>query len=304
METLLNVVWQNELPCSPALVQDQLGYLKLAEEDLSLVLQQMDRALATLPGSIARTTPPLASSPEEERLSTLAETEPRWRSPDPLLGKAYGTAARSAAFLGRLDTALVQAMMARSFFADSPADLRFNACVIARISLEAHRRGLPAESPLRRVLAPALQLSGVSELISAVTGGASLAGLITRQPGQRFQLDILVRTLLWAPETATQLGLVAAFWREQCRTKAMQDSVRGLRTHPSELLARHIGELLQSAALKGDAVVWYGIATDLGRQAPAGSTLARLLPFTELLSRGGTGVGPLNTLENPTFEYR
>jgi hypothetical protein len=80
-----------------------------------------------------------------------------------------------------------------------------------------------------------------------------------------------------------------------------------LRTHPSELIARHAGEWLRSsaAARSGDRR-WFELSLSICNESPADSTLRRLSIFTQRLETDPsfTREGPRNALLNPSFEYR
>lgn len=292
VSNLAAVRLQNELPATPeahdALVQ------KLRDNIVSLV------AAADVAGDIVAlgmSAPPVRATvpddADEQRLWAALGRAPTWTAPDRERGRSYGTAARTHAFLGELDSARELCLRARGFFADSPFDLRFNASVLARIELE--RARLAPLGPPSPILDAAMRLAGGGELDDP----GSVAAMVSKQPATRFALDLVLRRMLWTREDDRRRDS----WLRALRKEGDQSlfhalAASELRTHPTELIARHAGELLgdEPAAQR-----WFELSLAVSGAAPSG-TIRRFGDFTRRLPRLASG--PHGCLTNPSFEYR
>ncbi len=292
------VTLQNQLPASPLEMPDILERLEqrtkklraLADETADLVAMSdaaaPTRSMAVVP---ART--------EEGIARSLHLDGFLWASPDRERGRAIGTIGRSYAFLGRLDEALSNVLEARRYFADSPLDLAFNATVLARALAEKGRLGgeVPAEA-----VRGALELVGVSLADSPREWAKS----VRTAPWRRFGLDALLRVALWLPQTLDRDRL-----EKLLRSLAKDAELLGalfdgeLRSHPSELLGRHAGELLLTRD-PDRARAWLAQSVALSGEATDG-TIRAFGRFTERLRDGqGPTDDPPGSVLNPTFEYR
>lgn len=240
--------------------------------------------------------------PEQERKlwKHACGTEPSFATPDLELGMVFGTIARSYAFLGRYDDALRAAMAARARFTNMAFELGVNAAVISRIEIERARCD-PEEARKRAgVLEAALRLCGAEALVR----GQSLPDL-RAQPAARFALDIALRALLWAPHVPFGAkSLLAQLARPEFVTTLSRGT---LRSHPSELLARHAAELLRRHDGPSEVITeLFKLSRTLCAEHPAASTLGRLGRFTAKLHEDPSFEyeGPAGSVFNPNFEYR
>lgn len=245
----------------------------------------------------------LEEDPPEEAALWLALTgEPARRgAADRERGRCFGTAARSLAFVGELDAAVALALRARSHFR-APFDLDFNAQVLARIELERARRAGGAQGASAGRLRAALAAAKVP----SVTQPKAARRAVAAAGGERFRLDLLLRALLWAPEAA---DTDAAAWTRPLAATSDSSLFATLDHmdvgHPTELVARHAGELLLRAGEADAARRWFGLSLRVARALGDG-TLERMARFTERLAEGGAEVSgaPPGSLFNPVFEYR
>ncbi|HEU5075297.1 MAG TPA: hypothetical protein VFU02_14000 [Polyangiaceae bacterium] len=304
VENLANVLEQNELPLDASETFDQLELLKQRAADLLALARATDERLGVFMSSESQH----SAAPDERELrlrELMAYRGPTWKRPDRHQGRAYGTAARSLAFCGDLETALSIALDARLCFEDSPFDLRMNACVMARIRLEQARLGLVAEpDELVQLL---LDLSGATPLGDPKVAVSSMLA----DPTQRFAFDILLRRLSWhAPGDA---GTRYRSLLDDLRSgegSTLYRLLRELRSHPTELIARHCGELLRRHGFDSRTYnLWFDLSLTLSEAEP-GTTLARMGLYTRRLrdraaSEGGAAnEGGAGSILNPTFEYR
>jgi hypothetical protein len=74
-----------------------------------------------------------------------------------------------------------------------------------------------------------------------------------------------------------------------------------MRSHPSELIARHLGELASPPDARKS---WFELSLELSENAPAGGTIHRFGAFTRRLLSNEGPLGPVGCVTNPTFEYR
>lgn len=291
------VTVQNRLPCP----QEQIAELSAElDRQSSALAAAADRA--ALPGEA--TAPAAVEKMDADELALWRAAkgrEPAWAVPDRERGMAYGTVARSLAFLGRLEEALAMALRAREHFSDSPFDRRINAATIARIQLERARRGAlsAAEGKVRDA---ALALCGARAFCDPQRVATFDAAT---DPGLRFALDIALRALLWAPPAGTSPAEVAQrLGSAELRAKFSRGE---LRSHPTELIARHAAELLRrhngpTAAIAG----WFALSMELCEQPAAGHTQRQFRAFTHRLAAepGFVSDGAPGSALNPTFEYR
>jgi hypothetical protein len=124
-------------------------------------------------------------------------------------------------------------------------------------------------------------------------------------PGLRFALDIALRALLWAPPAGTSPSEVARrLGSAELRAKFSQGE---LRSHPTELIARHAAELVRRHNGPASAVEgWFALSMELCEQPAAGHTLRQFRAFTHRLATEPEFVqdGAPGSVFNPTFEYR
>lgn len=301
VRTLANVHLQNRLPEAP----DMEGLRLALEQEAQALVVAADEAgdvvALMAPQKVEWEMEVLYSATEIELWLRLAADRPKFMIPDHDRGKAFGTAARSAAFLGDLDRASGLALRARSHFADSPESLRFNAAVIARIEVERIRlRGGSVQS----ALAAALSLSGALDIR---TPKAALDAL-RYDRGARFNLDILLRAIRWgALPSLLSLDVWVAALRKEGEDSYFGLSSRGeYRSHPTELIARHAAEILRAGGEVAAANRWFDLSIQLSEAGPENSTTRRFGPFTRRLADDPTFIsdGAFGQMLNPSFEYR
>lgn len=286
---------QNGLPTAS---QDHDVVIKKLQESVKNQVAAADAAGEVLQLAMsASPTPPVGpDDADEARLWSALGTAPSWSSPDRERGRHYGTAARSLGFIGDLERARELGLRARGFFSDSPMDLRFNASVLARIELE--RARLDKKSAPQPLLLAAMKLAGCGDLEDP----GACASAVQRNPAMRFALDLVLRQLLWTEAEPRQLEK----WRRALKRDGSDSllyalSAPELRTHPSELIARHAGELLEGEAA---ATKWFELSLAISGASALGSTLYRFGEFTRLLLAPTKGEGPHGCVTNPSFEYR
>ncbi|RKI74846.1 hypothetical protein D7X55_01315 [Corallococcus sp. AB049A] len=297
MLNLEQVMLQNRLPADAPELASCLGELASSAEALVRNAEE-DGEILTL--AIHQPVPPTLMDARERALAEALGQEPGWDVPDRERGRMFGTAARSLAFCGRAEEAIRLALRARRYFLDSPMDLRMNATILARMLLERVR--LSGADADMRGISESFELAGVGEIRKP----AEAAGLVKREPGMRFTLDLILRALLWAPGCVPR-GDWPGVLEERGPKSLFGVLASGtLRSHPSELIARHAGELLARHDRPSAAREWFGLSCELCQGASEGSALRRLGVFTERLATSSCAVpeGPLGSLLNPSFEYR
>lgn len=296
------VAHHNCLPASPESLDVILRELQQESLALEKVANEAGEVLALATSEMPFDEVIRREDPSETRLwQSLVGKAPEWQRPDQERGRIYGTIARSWAFLGQLDRAIELALRARSFFADSEFDLRFNATVIARMEIERARvHGVVREAPLEA----ALLLAGADAMIRPRDAVESVA----KQPASRFVLDLVLRAMVWG---ATPWKVRLGEWHEAL-ARWDEKSIFGilssgeLRSHPTELIARHAGEVLAAGGQAESAKRWFDLSIALSEAAPAGSTIARFAEFTRRLAKDPSfkGEGAAGCVTNPNFEYR
>jgi hypothetical protein len=298
VRNLVVVAAQNELPSLPEHTERVIRNL----EDRTHELQQLAAKISGIVSSFGAARQMTRSDTDNElRLwKSALGTEPAWAAPDREQGMSWGTIARSWAFCGRLDEALRAAFQARACFGDSPADLHFNAAVIARIELERCR--IVSGSPQAGELALDAAL-----LRCEATQMASQRRLPAFQatPALRFRFDILLRALLWASKPSIDADSVIT-WLTGNELIGILSRAE-MRSHPTELVARHAGELLRRRGYPAAiSTRWFDLSLALCSESPADSTLPRLAPFTARLRDDPqfSYEGPPGSILHPTFEYR
>jgi len=232
-----------------------------------------------------------APASREPRLTIGAIAEPAADQCDPILGAAYGTLGRSMAFLGRHDDAVSMLLFARAHLL-SPLDRSLNTCFLLHVELDRPRPDPAIVGQLfDRVVA-------VDERAPSAFARRLAAGDL----GSRFTVDLLLKAMVagiavpgatpreWADALSDEQGLLASLAR--------------VRTHPTELIARHAGELLHAADRRERSAAWLTLGIEVGREG--GGALQRIARFTELLA--GTAAAPAGaprgSIFNPCYEYR
>lgn len=308
VRNLAVVMAQNRLPTEDDVLDDTLTELLEATE--ALLQRSSDAAELVV---LARPTEPEAqpalcsqAKSQQERALWLAATgdAPAFDAPDRELGRCYGTAARTAGFLQDVDRALELAMKARSYFGASPFDLTFNASVIGRVEMERARlEGAQRSQKGRAVLRAAMELAGASAIAKPKRVRARLQD---SKVAVRFPLDLLLSGLLWSPD---ELMAKRDQWLDalqQAGDGSLYSALSAgeLRSHPTEIVARHAGELVRAAGDPGAARRWFELSIEVAQQTDANSTLRRFAPFTRHLANGGGATGRPNSVLCPVFEYR
>jgi hypothetical protein len=292
------VTVQNQLPCEARAAEAIRSELTSRTHALVAAADHAASLVAAAAPSSKRDSP--KCSEDERKLWKLAcGKEPDFMPPDLELGMAFGTIARSHAFLGQHDDALKAAMAARARFTNMTLELEVNAAVISRIEIE-RARCHPADARKRPgLLEAALRLCRAD----ALARGKSLPDLQAK-PAERFALDIALRVLLWVPNPPFGEKLLLD---QLAHPDFVVTLSRGaLRSHPSELLARHAAELLRRHGHSSAATQLFSLSRTLCAEHPEASTLGRLGHFTAKLHEDPTFQyeGPAGSVFNPTFEYR
>jgi hypothetical protein len=288
------VAEQNRLPAPPDMAEEvRVGLLDSAEA----LRKAADEAGELVAFAGARLDRPAAAAPGEAELALWRAfgREPSEVPSDKERGRLIGTAARSLAFAGDLRRALEWALDARAYF-DEPFDLRFNAAVLARILVEQARMGDHSRRP---ALTPVLALAGADFEPRAAAKALAADSAI------RFAIDLVLRALLWAPDAVKG----AARWLQavgEPGKDGLHALLSELRSHPTELLARHAGEVVLQSGDEAGARQWFDLSLQLSAEAPPDSAIARFGEFTRLIAAGAVGVAaqPAGSIANPTFEYR
>jgi hypothetical protein len=295
VENLAVVSCQNELPASETDLPETRGRLEASTKDLVKAAEDAGALIAIAFGDDQD----LEVQPDDEERALWAAARfdaPRFVTPDMERGRSLGTAARSHAFLGSLDEALTLAFRARSLFWGSAFDLTFNASVIARIELERARLG----DGKTDLIGAALTAAGVN----AIRKTARLRDALSKADGSiRFVFDLVLRALLWAPEAT---GAAVETWLGALNDDRLYEllATGSMRSHPTELVARHAAELLTRHGNTGAAERWFQLSIALSDAAGETSTIRRLGVFTRRLYDGSGATGSLASSTNPRFEYR
>lgn len=295
VENRANVLEQNELP---ALADRAESQMSIVAERAEALLECTERTYERVRQPARHSSPSPDEVPDDEkRLRKLIQDDkPAWLRRDRGHGHAYGTASRSLAFCGKLGEALEAALHSRRFFAESPLDLKINACNLARIRAEQGRLGQ---------LAPADDLL---QCLVEMAGGAQMRKthvalkLLKHNGAERFSLDILLRQLRWNsnPTDTPHAQLLTDAGAEHSKLFGFLNTQR---SHPTELIARHLAELLVLRNEPAAADRWFQLSVELTEDA-GNTTLGRFTPFTRALREGRAAEGPPGSLLNPTFEYR
>ncbi len=297
VQTLAVVMAQNGLPFAPDDASRVCEELVSGAAALAKIAEDASQLIALFEGLTAA--PERVVSADELAIWTAAGVEPQWLRPDRGCGRLLGTAARSLAFAGRLDEARSSALRARTLFS-APLDLRFNAMVLARVELERCRLDPECDKAL---LLAALEFLNWQQQRKP----HDVRERIESDLGQRFLLDIILRAVLWAPDL---LDLPSQAWANALRAQGESSLLSLLstgtrRSHPTELIARHAGELARRFGDEDTAQRWFALSSTLCEESADG-TLRRFLVFTLGLatSPASVPVGPSGSVGNPTFEYR
>ena len=237
--------------------------------------------------------------PELALWNALGRTRPA-HATNSEVGRCFGSAARTWAFLGAHEKALDLALEARARFGDDSDDLKFNARVLVRLLCDEARVVGSVSQDRIAVLRSALRLAGSDDLR---TPEAFVREALPGDAGLRFGIDGLLRCLLWASVAVEPR--VSAAWSKYLALGKQCDLFRQLsesvRSHPSELIARHAGELVKGDARRD----WLDLSIQLSSDAAAGATLNRFAAFTKALCDATDVSGePAGSELQPTFEYR
>jgi len=294
LENVSLVAFQNELPCATDRAGALLADIAASAGRLRDFADKLNQPVLSF--NAAPSSQPL--SDDERLLRELAGSSSGWAPSNREHGRCLGTCARSLAFAGDLDAAWRLALEARSYFADFPSDLVFNACVLARIELE--RARTTPESTRTALIRVLMKLAQAEPLRDA----ARVDDALNADASARFPFDLLLRQLLWAPGVS-EAGLERPLLELLAGPPTgLYQTVRSTPSHPSELIARHAAELLQRHQRKAKVVErWFQLSLELTSHSPW-PTLQRLSSFTRHLAEGGVADGPPGSLLNPTFEYR
>lgn len=304
VRNLATVTQQNRLPCDSDQVEVRMGELRAASDRLVEIAEEAaelvtiaERIAGPAGSEVIETT---AGPHESDLWKSLCGGAPSWERPDIEVGRCLGTAARSLAFEGRLQEALATAMRARARFGSSPFDLRFNGAVLAGILLEAARLGDPSYSPDRlRAALSAAEVGPVKKPRQAVEA--------IKDFGPRFQLDLVLKTLLWTQDPAA-FGCSVDAWVKALsnggNASILQLMAKQMRSHPTELVARHAAELLEIAGGHDEMVrSWLDLSIAISEEGD--TTMRQLAVFSRRL-RDETAApdAPPGSVDNPSFEYR
>lgn len=304
VQNLSNVTLQNRLLAEPDHTPELLEALDRAATNLIDHVETAAEFLDLVRDSGAAVEPRAAHDTREPSLwQALIHQDPTWDIPDTERGRSYGTAARSRAFIGQLDEALKLALKSRSFFAGSPFQLRFNASVIARILLEQQR--LDPRNERQTAIDPAFELAGCRALR---TPNKALAK-IEDDAASRFALDLWLKRILWCRDLGDeqQTRWIEGLAATQAKSLFSLLSSGELRSHPTELIGRHAGEVLLLHGETKSARAWLDLSIELCSTSPDG-TMQRFADFTRLLIDGDDrhpthAAHPGSSLK-PSFEYR
>ncbi|NOJ83397.1 hypothetical protein [Myxococcus xanthus] len=300
LDVLSHVYLQNHLPCSEDAIDDIVARLKQAANTL---IARADEA-GVLLGLASHKYPDLSSMESSpDALEAAIPHSPlqirEWHGPDRERGQMYGTASRTLAFCGEHEKAIHLALLARRHFAGSPEDLRINAAILARILIDRCRITPGAgNAGLSEVLASA----GIRDFMSP----AEASRTIKSDMSARFTLDLILRTLLWAPGVIPESQWIDALCSRERKAILSTLSAGHLGSHPTEMIARHAGEFLLQHNKREMSDLWFTLSRRLGETAPPESTLYRISVFTNKLATEPEAVpaGRSGSVLNPNFEYR
>ncbi len=296
------VTGQNRLPASAEETEALRDELAQATRALQSAADEAGEVLSLATASLGLE-PVTRSDGEAERVlwREFGGGDPRWEQPDHERGRTYGTVARTWAFLGDLDQAFAMALKARSLFADADDDLTFNATVLARMEIERARLGAAGRPS---GLEAAMSLARVE----VIRTPRAVPDVVRERPAARFALDVLLRAMRWGVASAAvdRDAWLTALARDDDKSILLALSGGELRSHPTELVARHAGELLSLNGRTDAARRWFDLSLAISDAAPRGSAIARFGGFTRRLAEGVATpeTGPLGGILHPTFEYR
>jgi hypothetical protein len=301
VENLSNVALQNQLPCAAEEAPELLSRLAASANNLKDLASQMSQPVfafvAVGPQPAPQGAPALDD--DEKALRELTGFPRTFARSDREHGRCLGTGARTLGFIGELDAARTLALDARTYFEDSPFDLAFNAAVLARIELERARISPQTSNGLLITLL--LKMSGADALRQA----DAVASQIRSDPSRRFAFDLILRQLLWAPQVSNSFADSALIDHLVLgKQSAIYETLFAEPSHPSELIARHIAELLRQRNRKQKVVhYWFELSLEVAASSPT-PTLQRMAMFTRHLAEGRAADGPRGSVLNPSFEYR
>jgi hypothetical protein len=301
VENLYSVTLQNDYLVDPSKGEDHAKVtddLARATVDLEKIAEEAGATVGMWVGSSA---PVPATSLDEIGLWKGAGMDlPTPTSPDIPRGKCYGTIARTHAFMGKTTDAVKMQFRARRFFFGSPRDLAFNATGLVRMASEHARCG---GTTYRELARRALDMIGPPAPSDA-------ARRVLARSSARFAIDAVLRVALWSPasltpETVSAWARVLVADKRGSLLEALSSGLMAS-SHPTELLARHAGELCRSRGDSNAADRWFRLALEACSAAPEGSLIRKLARLTEAIRTNPTFIStdPPGTVLNPTFEYR
>lgn len=260
--TLMAVAAQNRWPFDPASLEE---------------MNSMSEAASIL-DKVVRDLRKIGSGEQQERR-------------DPTLAAALGTLGRTIAFIGKHREARRFLYEARKQFS-STRDLVVNGIYLAHVELDSN---VVVPSRFEKALILVVQPEERSpEYFATRLAAGDLAS--------RFALNVLLKAIasrleVWNVDTSAWIASLTA---EGSGT--LYDLLCRMRSHPTELVARHAAEVLKSSDLPQAAARWFELGISVGREG--GQTLERLAQFTEHLALGRAPSGPRGAILNPCYEYR
>ena len=295
------VTVQNQLSAPDAEAQARMDEVLASARDLLAVAEEAGALVEVVerlgPGAHGDERPdPVAAREDEALWRDLGKTAPVWKGIDCERGRCLGTVARSYAFAGQMDEAIEKLLQSRLCFGADSFERGINATVLCRVLLE---RARLTDGRLQDGLEAAWAIAGIAALYDPRAAVAA----IQAEKSARFRLDVLFRGLLWAPKVVG--AEVAERWTRELRTGSRGVLFALLSSgdyvsHPTELIARHAGELVAGPA----AMDWFGMSIRQSAQSADG-TIRVFGEFTAGLRDGTKSTsGTPGSVLNPTFEYR
>ena len=116
--------------------------------------------------------------------------------------------------------------------------------------------------------------------------------------------DTLLFTAVLLAAGVALHGTSDAEWQEALMGDELFDLLAVQRSHPTELIGRHAGEVLQRGGHAAEAQRWFTLSVQVA--AAGGPALQRTAVFTNLLAQHGAqaATGPRGCLTNPCYAQR